>query len=121
MFFLVNVAVKKMLRTYRVCRQALTFEQALTQKNLLIVDVRSPEEVAAGSNCPGAIHVPVASVPSSLDLFGTDKSRPVVFYCRRGIRAGDAAAFLARQGFTNAFAATDGTTVKRMLEKENSS
>ena len=102
------------------CR-ALTFGEALKHKNLLVVDVRTLEEVVAGGTCPGSLHVPVSNIPVAVAEFGNDKSRPIVFYCKKGIRAASAAQMLAQLGYTNAFSATDGPSVAKLLNRQSSS
>lgn len=63
----------------------------------VLLDVREPEEWQAG-HAPGAVHVPLADVPSRLgDLPEVDGLLPVV--CRSGGRSGRAAQWLAQQGF----------------------
>lgn len=65
--------------------------------NVVLVDVREPDEFAAG-HIPGAINVPVKSAPGALGLheeefklrFGFDKpdtDKTLVFYCLAGVRA----------------------------------
>lgn len=61
-----------------------------------IVDVREPEEREAG-RIEGAVHVPMADVPSRLEEIATE--RKVVTVCRSGNRSGKAAKFLRRQGY----------------------
>ncbi|CAN5845547.1 rhodanese-like domain-containing protein [soil metagenome] len=63
----------------------------------VLLDVREPDEWQAG-HAPGAVHVPLADVPSRLgDLPEVDGPLPVV--CRSGGRSGRAAEWLAQQGF----------------------
>ena len=74
----------------------------------LVVDVRTPAEVAAGAY-QGAINIPLDQVEKRLADFG-DHKRPVVLYCRSGHRAGQAKAILVSNGFsdvTNAGGLTD--------------
>ena len=97
---------------------SLSISQALKKENVLIVDVRSPSEVAAGGKTvEGSVNIPVNEVMSAnpKTIFGQDKSRPIVFYCRKGIRAADAAAYVSKLGFTNAFSATDAETVNKLM------
>ena len=79
------------------------------------MDVRTPEEVAAGGSVPGSVNIPVNSIPANTGAFGDDKSRPILFYCKKGIRAADAAEFLKRLGFVNGFSTIDGDAVERIL------
>lgn len=63
----------------------------------LVVDVREPDEWAAG-HAPGALHIPLGEVPARLEeLPETDGPLPVI--CRSGNRSLRAAQWLAQQGF----------------------
>ncbi len=51
----------------------------------VVVDVREPDEWAAG-HAPGAVHIPMGDIPGRLgELPGTDGPLPVV--CRSGGRS----------------------------------
>ena len=64
----------------------------------LIVDVRSPEEYAAG-HVPGAINLPFREIDQHLEML---RSHPqLVIYCERGVRANIAEATLAEAGLDN--------------------
>jgi phage shock protein E len=65
-----------------------------------ILDVRTPEEFAAG-HVPGAINIPYTELEkrySELELEGSDE---LVVYCQSGRRAAIAEAALGELGFTN--------------------
>lgn len=53
-------------------------------KDLVVIDVRSPDEFAQG-HAPGARLLPVEELPARLAEVPTDK--PVLFVCRTGRRA----------------------------------
>lgn len=78
--------------------QELVQRQATGEK-VLVVDVRSPAEFAAG-HVPGAINLPVDTLTGSEPVLKDRKQMPVVLYCKSGRRAGIAAAALEKQGFT---------------------
>jgi rhodanese-related sulfurtransferase len=61
----------------------------------LLVDVRSPAEMAQGM-LPGAQVVPMHLVPLRLDEWRSHEK--IVFYCRTGARSGQVCAFLQQQG-----------------------
>jgi rhodanese-related sulfurtransferase len=63
---------------------------------LFVLDVRSPEEFAAG-HVPGAVNIPHDQVASRLAEIPKDKE--VVLYCRSGRRAGLAAETLEANGY----------------------
>ncbi len=62
------------------------------------VDVREPNEVAAGT-LPGAISIPLGQLPGRLAEL--DKNRRVVLLCRSGGRSTTAAQYLTANGFTD--------------------
>jgi rhodanese-related sulfurtransferase len=66
-----------------------SFEQVWKSSpgSVLLVDVRDPKEVAAGS-IKGSINIPMNELEKKLDTLPTDK--PVVFVCGTGARAGEA-------------------------------
>jgi len=101
-------------------RGTLELTQAVKETDLAIVDVTSLEEwdqaVRDKSIPQGAIHIPISDLASRAKELGGDKTRPVIFYCKHGVRAGLAATFAQRNGFFNAFAATDASAVKAILE-----
>lgn len=80
----------------------VTPEQLLSEPpaNAVVLDVRTPEEYAGG-HVPGAINVPHTEIAERLDDVDADRSRPVVVYCERGGRAGQAEAALLAGGFTD--------------------
>jgi phage shock protein E len=73
--------------------------EALVQLGATLVDVRSPEEFAAG-HLPGALNEPVAQLADRLAQFPVQRDHDVVVYCRSGHRSAQAAAILKQAGFT---------------------
>ena len=69
-------------------------ESAL-QAGAQLVDVREPDEYEAG-HVPGAVLVPLATVPGSLASFSADA--PTYLICKTGARSYRACEFLADQG-----------------------
>jgi rhodanese-related sulfurtransferase len=69
--------------------------EAALQSGARLVDVREPDEYEAG-HVPGAVLVPLATVPDSLGQFSTDG--PTYVICKSGARSYRACEFLADQG-----------------------
>lgn len=67
--------------------------------DLLVLDVRTTEEFAAG-HVPGARNVPHDQVVGRIAELAAMKDREVVVYCRSGRRAAMAAQELRNAGFT---------------------
>lgn len=72
-----------------------------------VVDVREPWEFANG-HVPGAVNIPLGSLPDHLDEVG----EPVVLVCRSGARSAQAATYLMNQAglsrVANLLGGTDG-------------
>ena len=71
-----------------------------TEKDFIILDVRTKEEYASG-HIPNAICVPNESIGTSDIPELPDKSQLILVYCRSGRRSKEAAQKLADMGYTN--------------------
>lgn len=80
------------------CRE---FEQIIqTTPDVTLLDVRTPEEFAEGY-IPGAVNINYQEDDfAALAAKELDKTHPVALYCRSGRRSAEAAAILAREGFS---------------------
>jgi len=65
-----------------------------------VLDVREPDEWAGG-HIAGAIHIPLADLPSRVGAELPDHDAPILVQCHSGQRSGRAAAWLVAQGYTN--------------------
>ncbi|MGB5104215.1 MAG: rhodanese-like domain-containing protein [Steroidobacteraceae bacterium] len=83
-----------------VTQEALVERQQQADADLVVLDVRSPDEFAAG-HVPGAINIPHERIAERLAEVPRDKD--VILYCQSGRRAGIAAQALAEQGYTRLF------------------
>ena len=72
---------------------ALRANRLVTDNKATLLDVRAPEEWAAG-HAPDAIHIPLG-IPRASALTGAN---PIITVCRSGRRSGQAAALLHREG-----------------------
>lgn len=70
----------------------------LVAQGVKVVDVRTPEEFAAG-HVPGAVNIPFDQVGARHAEIGPP-SAPVLLYCHSGRRSGVAARALAERGFS---------------------
>ena len=71
-----------------------------SEKNYIILDVRTPEEFAEG-HIEGAILLPDYEIADKAENVLTDKDQLILVYCRSGRRSKNAANELARLGYTN--------------------
>lgn len=94
---------------------AQTLQSHLNDPELLILDIREPDEYAAG-HLPRALLVPRGTLEGAADpnykhrvepLCST-RSRPVVTYCQSGGRSAMAAATLKEMGFENVYSLSGG-------------
>lgn len=65
-----------------------------------VLDVRQHPEIAAGT-VPGAVAVPLHTLPLKLNELSRDEKLVVI--CRSGARSAQACMFLAQQGFDNVY------------------
>jgi rhodanese-related sulfurtransferase len=73
---------------------------AADSSNLVIVDVRTPEEFQQG-HVPNAINVPLSEIIDNSAILLSSKDKSIVLYCRSGYRAGKAAEALQKDGYQN--------------------
>lgn len=79
------------------------FNSVLSQtQNPQLLDVRTPEEHAAGS-IPNATLNNVNDAAFVSNVANLDKNQPVFVYCRSGARSMKAAGILKEQGFTKIY------------------
>lgn len=84
-----------------VAFQTITTEalaQMLEHKDFLLVNVHIPYE---GEIAQTDAFIPFDQIGENLGLLPTDKSAPIVFYCRSGRMSEIAAGELAARGYTN--------------------
>jgi rhodanese-related sulfurtransferase len=67
--------------------------------SLIVLDVRTPEEYAAG-HIPGAINIPYTHLPARISDLPDASSKDIVIYCATGVRAENGAERLRENGFT---------------------
>ena len=79
-------------------QELATIRSTLDGEDVLILDVRSPEEFAE-EHLAGAVNVPQGEVEGRLDEVGPTDRR-VVVYCQSGVRSGWATSTLRDAGYT---------------------
>lgn len=70
------------------------------ETDYVILDVRTPEEYAAG-HIPNAINIPNETIGASEISALPDKDQLILVYCRSGRRSKEAAEKLVFLGYTN--------------------
>lgn len=71
-----------------------------SEEGIIIVDVRTQQEYDA-QRIPGAILLPVDSIPADAQTVIPDKDGVYFLYCRSGNRSATAAAMLDQMGYRN--------------------
>lgn len=78
----------------------------------VVLDVREPQEIAI-ARFPGAVEIPMQSVPSRIDEL--DQSGEIFVLCHHGMRSAHVAEYLAEQGFTRVGNVTGGIDAWALL------
>ncbi len=71
----------------------------INRENALIVDVREPDEYAAG-HLPESRNIPAAQFSDRTGELDKFKDTPLLLVCQSGARTAGASAYLEKQGFT---------------------
>lgn len=72
------------------------------KENLLILDVRRPNEFKE-SKIINAINIPVDELEWELDEIQEYKDKPILVYCKVGVRSSVACSILEEEGFSNLY------------------
>ena len=91
-----------MVRSYTQISQDEAKEMMEQDDGHVIVDVRRPDEFAAG-HIPGAICIPNETIESEQPEELTDLDQVILIYCRSGNRSKQAAQKLFDMGYTNVY------------------
>jgi phage shock protein E len=75
-----------------------TFKAAMKEKNVVILDMRTPAEVRGGY-IPGAINLDVYDPEFKAKLQKLDKNKKYLIYCRSGARSSNGGNAMIQMGF----------------------
>jgi len=78
-----------------------------SKKDVVVLDVRTPEEVAAGA-IEGSTHLDIYNPKFKETLEGMDKDKPVMVYCAVGGRSGQAMKMMEKMGFKEVYNLSGG-------------
>lgn len=84
----------------------------LIKAGALVIDTRTEGEYADG-HIDGAINIPYDVIGNVIGQYQTDKSKPIIVYCRSGRRSGIAKQTLESAGYTSV---TNGGGLQQMRE-----
>jgi rhodanese-related sulfurtransferase len=82
--------------------KAVNERLAWGDQSLVVLDVRTAEEYAAG-HVPGAINIPHTELAARIGELSDARSRDIVVYCRSGNRSAQALTVLRDAGFSRLF------------------
>ena len=83
------------------------FEKMLTKKNIMLLDVRTPEEVSEG-HLDGAININYLGENFSDEIQTLDKKKTYLIYCRTGNKTRKAADMMQKSGFKHVYVLDGG-------------
>ncbi len=87
-------------KTYHEISPAEAKERLEANQNILLLDVRTPEEYAA-VRIPGSRLLPLNQVESGISKIAGDKNTEIIVYCLSGGRAAAACTLLNAMGYAN--------------------
>ncbi len=85
------------------------FEKKTSKKNTLILDVRTPEEVAEGA-LPDALNVNFLGEDFAQQIDVLNKKTTYLIYCRTGVKSRKAADLMQKAGFKHVYMLEGGIT-----------
>lgn len=77
------------------------YELLNSDKKLLLIDVREPEELKNLGHIKGAINIPLQQLPDNLHRFPTNKEELIVVACHSGNRSAYGALYIRGYGYVN--------------------
>lgn len=83
------------------------FRQKLNEKNVLVLDVRTPLEFKSG-HIPGAVNADIMSSAFMEKVLGIDKSKTLLVYCKSVGRSSSACSQLSGLGFSEVYNLSGG-------------
>ena len=95
----------------------LLFSSLLSSNEIIVIDVRSLEEVKTGI-IQDAIHIEWMQIDKEINNIDITKDHPIYLYCRSGNRSGKATVILKKIGFTNVINAGGIDEAAKKLEKK---
>ena len=85
------------------------FEKMLTRNDVLLVDVRTPEEFQQ-QHLPNAININYNSSDFITQIKQLDSTKTLLLYCKSGNRSNKAAQLLQQEGIINVYELEGGIT-----------
>lgn len=83
------------------------FEDIKSGKDIVILDVRTPQEISRGS-IKGSINIPLQELEDVVEKEIPDKNKTIYVYCLSGSRSVVAVDFMQKTGYKKVFNMTNG-------------
>lgn len=80
----------------------VAFKAKMAEANTIVLDVRTPAEIAAGK-IPGAFDLDIQNSEFKAQVDKLDKSKTYLVYCKRGGRSSRACSILEEAGFEKVY------------------
>ena len=93
-------------------------DKIIGKKNMVVLDVRTPEEVAEGA-IPGSINYNFNGPDFQQQLASLDKNKPYIVYCRSGKRSGKTIEMMKAMGFKKLYELNAGFPAYDAYKKKN--
>lgn len=84
------------------------FKQKATEKDVVVIDVRTPAEVAEGYIKGTHLFINYNSSDFEKEIAKLDKDKIYILYCRSGARSAKASYYLSSNGFKNVYNLENG-------------
>ena len=78
------------------------FDKMRTQKNTVVLDVRTSQEYQQG-HVPGSVNIDIGDPQFRRKVAALDQSKTYLVHCARGVRSARATRIMAPMGFANLF------------------
>src|SRR5687767_7247000 len=78
---------------------AYTFSKLMLKDSAIVIDLRTPAEIATKGKIRGALEMDYLSKNAEKNIDTLDKSRSYLIYCASGGRSTDCAAYMEKRGF----------------------
>lgn len=75
----------------------------MEKEQAVLLDVRTPEEVAAGVIAGTSLFADIKSPDFEQKIAALDKNKAYIVYCRSGARSSQAAQYMLSKGFTRIY------------------
>lgn len=78
---------------------AYTFSRLMLKDSAIVIDLRTPAEIAAKGKIRGALEIDYLSKSAEKNIDTLDRNKSYLVYCAGGGRSSDCAAYMEKRGF----------------------